>query len=155
MGHNNKLNPDILSVGASRHYRMLSSGTALHAWSDLGAGILAWRGFFMSVRLATGRLLMNISPKSAALVEHGPLIDVATRFAEETRNIQKLAKFLEKVKVEVTHLKIKSNKLGQPIPRIKTISGLATTRDGFAEPQGQRPRVKMAGASPHVSCALG
>jgi len=43
------------------------------------------------------------------------------------------------------------NKAGQPIPRIKTICGLATTRDGFGEPQGQRPRVKTTGASPHVS----
>jgi len=62
----------------------------------------------MSVRLATGRLLMNISPKSAALVEHGPLIDVASRFAAgQSESTQKLAKFLEKVKIEVTHLKVK------------------------------------------------
>jgi len=62
----------------------------------------------MSVRLATGRLLMNISPKSAALVEHGPLLDVASRFAAgQSESTQKLAKFLEKVKIEVTHLKVK------------------------------------------------
>jgi len=51
---------------------------------------------------------MNISPKSAALVEHGPLIDVASRFAAgQSESTQKLAKFLEKVKIEVTHLKVK------------------------------------------------
>jgi len=62
----------------------------------------------MSVRLATGRLLMNISPKSAALVEHGPLADVAARFAAGgSESTQKLAKFLEKVKIEVTHLPVK------------------------------------------------
>jgi eukaryotic translation initiation factor 2C len=105
----------------------------------------------MSVRMATGRLLMNISPKSAALVEHGPLIAVTSQFADQSQRTQKLAKFLEKVKIEVTHLPVKKNKSNQVIPRVKTICGLATTRDGFAEPQGQRPRVRMAGASPHVS----
>jgi len=40
MGHSNKLNPDVLSIGASRHYQMKTQGSAVHAWKDLGAGIL-------------------------------------------------------------------------------------------------------------------
>ena len=91
-----------MSLGANRHYRLTDEANAKSAWKDLGGGLIALRGFFMSVRLATGRVLLNLQPKASANIEHGPLLDVAVRFAAGgSGSTQKLAKFLEKVKIEV------------------------------------------------------
>lgn len=147
-GYTPKADMNVLSIGANRHYRLSGTGNATPSYTDLGGAIYAWRGFFMSVRMATSRLLLNVQPKSAALIEHKPLIAVIGDFATENgRNTNKLNAFLSKVKVETNHLPIKKNKAGQVIPRIKTIIGLATTRDGGDMPREQRPIVSRNGAS--------
>jgi len=105
---------------------MTTEGAAAHAFKDLGGAIYAWRGFFMSVRMATSRVLLNVQPKSAALYEHEPLNYVYARFKKENGpKLIKLHKFLSKVKVVVTHLPVKKNKANQVIPRVKTISGVS------------------------------
>lgn len=143
-----KADVDVLSIGANRHYRLSGTGNTAPAYTDLRGAIYAWRGFFMSVRMATSRLLLNVQPKSAALIAHRPLVEVIRDFAMENGNgASKLNAFLSKVKVETSHLPTKKNKSGQVIPRIKTILGLATTRDGGELPRDQRPIVSRNGAS--------
>jgi len=147
-GYIPKSDVNVLPIGANRHYRLSGTGTTAPSYTDLGGAIYAWRGFFMSVRMATSRLLLNVQPKSAALIEHKPLVAVMGNFASEHgKNTNKLNAFLSKVKVETNHLPIKKNKSGQVIPRIKTILGLATTRDGNELPREQRPVVTRNGAS--------
>ncbi|OQU96381.1 PAZ domain-containing protein [Cladophialophora immunda] len=78
VGHNPKAAAEIASIGANRHYAL---DAADFERSSLGAGLTAIRGFFFSVRAATGRLLMNIQVKHGAFYEDGPLDRLMSAYA--------------------------------------------------------------------------
>lgn len=90
---------------------------------ELGGGLQALRGFFSSVRPATGRVLANINIAWKAFYKPGSLHDWyfhnPTRFGH-TMAAQALGKFLEGIRMK------RSN--GRSVP--KPIYGLATTNDG-------------------------
>ena len=124
VGSHPKTVRDTVSVGANKHFSATSE-TIL-----LGAGLQAVRGFFVSVRAATARILVNVQVKHAAFYMEGPLGHLMELYAAQNgQDLSKLAKFLNKLRVQVTHIKRKS-KAGRDIPRIKTIAGLATPGDG-------------------------
>lgn len=139
MGHNPKSDRAIASVGANKHF-------SLHANSaerfDLGGGLEVLRGFFVSVRAATARLLVNVQVKYAACYQEGELKNIINEYQRaNSTNIYKLESFLKRVKVRVTHLERKNRK-----PRIKAIAGLATRNDGSS--LEHPPRVPRHGAGP-------
>ncbi|KAE8365838.1 ribonuclease H-like domain-containing protein [Aspergillus caelatus] len=146
LGNHPKIQDWIASVGANKHYAI--RGDLCEKW-DLGAGLEALRGFFISVRAATARLLLNVQVKYIACYQEGPLSHVIKEYQRGYRDINSLRRFLVKLKVKVTHIKRK-NKRGEIVPRIKTIAGLATTNDArhgagpkevefFLEAPGQQP----------------
>ena len=141
LGHYNK---------SQRRYAVLGKGRCYDAQADdnhrssLGAGIEAIRGFVFSVRAATSRLLVNVQIKNLAFYESGPLDRVVKAFmADSGPSHAALGIFLKRLKVDVTHI-VRSTRRGVRIPRIKTIVGLAHSKDGKS--LTQPPRVSRSGA---------
>ncbi|KAH6717463.1 ribonuclease H-like domain-containing protein [Leptodontidium sp. MPI-SDFR-AT-0119] len=141
--------------------RLQSTGTlhfelALAAFKtiSLGGGLQAIRGFFISVQFVTCRILLNVQVKHVTCYEEGllgPLI--STYLSHNDRNMVRLATFLTRVRVRVTHI-IKKNRKGREIPRIKTITGLAMFGDGHGL---QRPPIvpKFVTSAKEVKFHLG
>ncbi|PTU23924.1 hypothetical protein P175DRAFT_010743 [Aspergillus ochraceoroseus IBT 24754] len=143
VGHHPKSDTSIISTASNKHYPMVGG---LVEKFNLGAGLEALRGYFVSVRAATARILVNVQVKYMACYQDGPLRQVIGEFQHSgSLDPHSLGKFLLKMKVRVTHIERK-NKKGEMIPRIKTIRGLATPRDGqsLANP----PKVSRIGAGP-------
>jgi eukaryotic translation initiation factor 2C len=136
-GHHPKTNPGVASAGANRHYDM---SPAPHDTWDLGAGLVAIRGFFVSVRAATSRLLVNVQVKNGAFYQDGDLVSLINVWMHANHNdVSGLGRFLKRLSVHVTHLPIKKNKAGQRILRVKKIYGLATAADGKKGAKGKEP----------------
>jgi hypothetical protein len=111
---------------------------------NLGAGLQAIRGFFVSVRSATSRILLNIQVKHTACLEEGPLGRLMSAFlAQNDGSILKLNNFLKKIRIRITHI-VRKNRAGREIPRTKAITSLATTNDGNG--LQHPPRVSRFGA---------
>jgi eukaryotic translation initiation factor 2C len=127
VGHHPKAASAISTVASNRHF---DRNAAPQDKMSLGAGLQAIRGFFMSVRTATARILVNVQVKNMAFYDDGPLDRVMQAYMTQNgQNKVNLAKFLKRLSVDVTHI-VRKNKSGRRIPRIKTIQGLATKDDG-------------------------
>jgi eukaryotic translation initiation factor 2C len=59
--------------------------------SDIGGGIVLWRGYFQSVRPAIDRLLINVDISTSAMYSPGPLIDLALTVFRRPGNPNALA----------------------------------------------------------------
>ncbi|GAM91567.1 hypothetical protein ANO11243_096190 [Dothideomycetidae sp. 11243] len=127
LGHYPQSRPDTTTVGGNNHFFFGQRKVEF----DLGGGLQGLRGYFRSVRLGTGRLLVNINVNHAVFFRPGPLTELINIFGQTYGyHRPQLERFLRKVRVETTHLPVKKNKAGQKIPRIKTIWGLAKETDG-------------------------
>ncbi|PYH42413.1 putative RNA interference and gene silencing protein (Qde2) [Aspergillus saccharolyticus JOP 1030-1] len=147
LGSQPKVNPTVRSVGANRHFSIDPQDKETFY---LGAGLEALRGYFVSVRAATTRLLVNVQVKYIACYQEGSLTDLMAEFQgprgfQKDLNYSPLQRFLKGLRVQVTHIQRK-NKKGDVIPRIKQIQGLATKNDGGQELH--KPRVSKLGAGP-------
>ncbi|KAI9734342.1 MAG: hypothetical protein M1834_002448 [Cirrosporium novae-zelandiae] len=134
LGHYPKTNLSITSVGANKHFPL---GQEVY---NLSSGLDAVRGYFVSVRAAASRLLINVQVKNLACFQAGILSNVASQMPYGSR----LA-FMKGLRVKVTHLS-KKNKAGQEVPRIKIIHGFATPQDGQGLPHP--PKVLKFAAGP-------
>lgn len=132
---------DISAVGRSRFFSFKNGGIT----TDLGRSLIAARGFFQSVRLGTGRLLLN------ANVTHG-IFKVAGKCDQIFRNlnvyaaprsdwrarknVNLISKFLPKTRVWVT-MKVSD---GKTVKRSKAIFGIvkASSARSFSEPNPPR-----------------
>jgi eukaryotic translation initiation factor 2C len=145
MGHYPKAATNIVSVGANKHFEAAAAGSET---MDLGAGLNAIRGFFVSVRAATARILINVQVKSAAFYQTGELRRLVAAWTnvhrDDIRSMLRLSNFLKGVRIQVTHIE-RRNKAGDVILRIKTITGLAIPGEGQAP---HRPQIEKAGAGP-------
>ncbi|KAJ9601979.1 hypothetical protein H2200_013538 [Cladophialophora chaetospira] len=127
IGHNTKAPAQIISLGANRHYDW---NAAPAERMSLGTGLLAIRGFFLSVRAATARILLNVQVKHAPFYEPGSLDRLMSLFIQSNGpNKVRLSKYIERLSINVTHI-VSKNRAGQQIKRMKTIWGLATQEDG-------------------------
>lgn len=143
LGHQPKSDQSIVSVGANRHYAMHPD---LAEKCSLGAGLEVLRGFFVSARAATARILVNVQVKYVACYQEGPLTNVIFDYQRGNgSNIYKLEAFLRRLRIKATHI-VRKNKKGQNVPRMKVIAGLATRADGSSLPQP--PKVSHHGAGP-------
>lgn len=143
VGHNPKASPNIASIGANKHF---DCSPAFAEGFSLGAGLSALRGYFVSVRAATSRLLVNVQVKHGAFYNEGPLDKlIQVYLLENNQSKARLAKFVQRLTVDATHI-IKKNRAGTRIPRTKTIMGLATKDDGRAD--AHPPIVSEFGAGP-------
>ena len=142
VGHHPKTAPSIMSV-SNKHYPVQGQSAE---YANLGAGLIAWRGYFVSVRAAAARILVNVQVKHAAAYHEGSLVELMEEFkaADRSNTLLQLERFLKRVRVQTTHLPAKKNKAGMTIPRVKVISGLATKSDGQGLPHP--PKVESFGA---------
>jgi eukaryotic translation initiation factor 2C len=84
---------------------------------DLAGGLVALRGYYSSVRCATGRILLNLNVTAGAFYHSVPLLDLASRFG--SRDHEQWEMFVRK-------LKVKYHRPGkEPVTSEKTIIGLA------------------------------
>jgi hypothetical protein len=144
LGHHPKSTGSIASVGTNKHYAIHDDVAEKF---NLGAGLEALRGYFVSIRAATARLLVNVQVKYVACYQDGPLYQVIREFQRANgRSVYALKRFLDRLRVGVTHIKRK-NKRGEYIPRIKTIINLATPQDGNSLKNA--PKVEFFGAGPN------
>ena len=142
VGHHPKTAPSTMSV-TNKHYPIQGPSSE---YTNLGAGLIAWRGYFLSVRAAAARILVNVQVKHAAAYQHGSLVKLMEdyKIADRSNTLFQLERFIKRVRVQTTHLPVKMNKAGIPIPRVKVINGLATKSDGQGLPHP--PRVATFGA---------
>ncbi|KAH8715284.1 Protein argonaute 5 [Beauveria bassiana] len=138
LNHYAKATKTLVAIGASKTFS-LSQHTGQ---ADLGSGLQVLRGFFSSVRIATGRVLVNLNVSHAAFYHAGPLPVLMNSYG--VRSTTALENFLKLVRIQTTHLPEKRNKAGEIILRLKTIFGLARKDDGhgLAHP----PRISRHGA---------
>ncbi|PYI17866.1 Piwi-domain-containing protein [Aspergillus violaceofuscus CBS 115571] len=143
LGHPPKVDPNVYSVGANRHFAIAHGQKEGY---NLGDGLEALRGFFVSVRAATSRLLVNVQVKYAACYQEGALATLITSYQPHRFEFHSLQRFLKNLRIRVTHIERK-NKRGELIPRFKRIASLATTGDGASLPHP--PIVPRPGAGPN------
>lgn len=142
VNHHAKLSNKIVNVGASKSFSLVDAEA-----QDLEAGLRAIRGFFTSVRAATGRMLLNVNISNTAFYQAVPLDQlIRVFFQSNNRSRGALAQFLKGIRITTNHLKAKKNRSGETIIRAKTIRGLAVPNDGHTS--AHPPRVKEFGAGP-------
>jgi eukaryotic translation initiation factor 2C len=146
MGNNPKLAPRIMSLGSNRHYNL---DAAPNDRTDLGTGLFALRGFFLSVRASCARALINIQVKCTPFFSPCRLVDFMNNFIRENGpNLGRLQKFLEGVRVNTTHI-VDRNRSGKQIQRLKTIFSFACQEDGRGRnSRPNPPRVPHKYATP-------
>ena len=105
MGHHPKTDDQVVSVGANRHYSLRQD--TMESF-NLGGGLSVLRGFFVSVRAATARVLLNVQVKYLACYNEGPLVNVIQGYGN--RNTYRLEKFLKSLRVRITHITRKNSR---------------------------------------------
>lgn len=143
-GHYPQAHPEVGSIGQNRHFSLDRSQANAHNIRVLGGGLESLRGYFLSVRPATGGLLLNVNVTHGVFFEPDRLDKLFPKLG--TGNKITLAKKLNKLRVRVIHLPAKKGKKNQDVPRIKSICGFALTTDGRSEEHP--PRVTVNGAGP-------
>lgn len=98
---------------------------------DMGAGLLALRGYYSSVRLGPQRVLLNLNVAAAAFYEPGLLHVLMTKFvgrkdASNRRVQQDLSSFIKGLKV-LTRYNTEKDESGKMVPviKVKSVFGLA------------------------------
>ena len=143
-GHSPQSRDSISSIGQNRHFLTDQSSTNANNIQILGGGLQSLRGYYQSLRPATGGLLLNINVTHGVFLEPQRLDLLYPKLG--TGNKTTLQKKLKLVRVNVTHLPGKKNKkTGKDVPRVKTIFGLAHPQDGRSE--AHPPKVPTHGAS--------
>ncbi|KAF7919909.1 uncharacterized protein EAE98_009143 [Botrytis deweyae] len=141
MGFFAKSQKGTVSIANNRHFSTAQAGNQ-HNYTTLNYGLEAIRGFYQSVRPATGRLLLNVNVTHSVFLERGPLNVFFQRLGHAHSVVDKI----KRKRVEVTHLAAKKSKSGIIIPREKTIWDLARPSDGRTEEHP--PQVAKYGAGP-------
>lgn len=141
MGFYAKSNKEVVSIGGSRHFSTAREGNRSN-FTTLNMGLEALRGFYQSVRPATGRLLLNVNVTHSVFLEPAPLAELFARLGYGRQIVDKI----KKKRVQVTHLPAKKSKTGAEIPREKSIWDMARPNDGRQEEHP--PQVTRYGAGP-------
>ncbi|KAL4782559.1 ribonuclease H-like domain-containing protein [Aspergillus varians] len=136
VGHHAQASSQLASRAANTHFA-ICGGSAERF--NLGAGLEALRGFSVSVRAATARLLVNCQVEYAVFFQHAELAKVIAAYRQdESPSVSRLEAFLRRLQVQITHIPHR--------PRFKIIVGLASPSDGEALPHP--PLVAGYGAGP-------
>lgn len=135
--------PGIQIVGKGRNkvFRLDREKQSIY----IGGGIEAVRGYYSSVRLAAGRLLLNLNICHSAMYRPGSLLDLINSFTElYAQDRERLGPYLKMLKVRVLHMPHEENGAGEMGPPIKSIWGVAVPGEG---PSDHPSRVKNLASS--------
>ncbi|TVY86725.1 Protein argonaute 1B, partial [Lachnellula willkommii] len=144
-GHYPQVHDGVVSIGQNRHFSINRGQANAHNITVLGGGLESLRGYFQSVRPATGGILLNVNVTHGVFIEPLSLDHLYGRLG--SGNKLTLQKKLKLIRVKVTHLPSKKlKKTNEEVPRVKTIFGLAHPQDGRAE--DHPPKIADFGAGP-------
>lgn len=102
VGHHLKAASIITTVAANRHF---DRNPGPHDKMSLGAGLQAIRSFFMSVRAATARILVNVQVNNMAFYDEGPLGGIMYLYMQQNGpNKLNLANSFKTLSVHITHI---------------------------------------------------
>jgi len=122
LGHEMKSNPQIIT----KHNKYFpEEGNLVEKWM-LANGLEAFRGFFMSVRAATGRILLNVQVQHIAVWEAIPLVALFEKMSRDRMSWSEISRAISGLWVHLSHLN----------RRLKRIGGLATPAEAR---RGQNP----------------
>jgi N-terminal domain of argonaute/Argonaute linker 1 domain len=135
--------PNVASIGSNKHMSLQPDREDRFA---LGDGLEAIRGYFVSVRAATSRILLNVQVKNIAVYESGGGLVGLIQSMHNSRPYL-LERFLKMLRVQLTHLVRKGK------PRQKAIYALANPNDGRIrkakkDDKEKPPQVSRHGAGP-------
>lgn len=124
---------------------------------NIGCGIEAVRGYYSSVRLATGNIMLNLNISHSAMYRPGKLISLIDEFARTVGEKRgDIGPFLARLIVSVSHIPARDDGSGNMVPVTRTIWGVATPQDGTPRrgqpPNPHPPRVaRLASSADNVS----
>ncbi|RKF71355.1 Protein argonaute 5 [Golovinomyces cichoracearum] len=144
-GHHPQSHDGNVSVGQNRHFAIKPNSTGFHSW-DLDGGLVSLRGYFQSVRPATGGVLLNVNAIHGVFYESLRLDYLYAKLG--AANKKNLADKLKGNRIGQLHLPTRKNKQGIEIPNVKSIWGLATPGDGKGGKDEHPPQVRAYGAGP-------
>lgn len=145
-GHHPQSDDGTTSIAGNRHFsldRRAQNGPNIHI---LGGGLESLRGYYQSIRAATGGILLNVNVTHGVFLEPLRLDLLFSKMG--TGNRLTLQKKLKLVRVRVIHLPVKKTKANTDIPRVKTIFGLAHPQDGRKAGEEHPPQISGFGAGP-------
>lgn len=126
LGNHPNVEPSVVSIGQNRHFSLNRQNQNVQA---LGGGLESLRGFFQSIRAATGRMLINVNVSHGVFLQPDLLSNLYPQLGTGARHT--LQTKIKRMRVYVIHLPPNvSKKTGKEIPRVKTVFGLAHTADG-------------------------
>ena len=128
-----------LTIAGNMHYPI---GQPLAERRKLSDSLEAVRGYFISARAATGRLLLNVQVKTTNCFNEGPLCLLMSALCEEEEDFYHVNRRLKGLRVRMSHL---VDNAGKEIPQIKPLSGVAGDRDGRG--LEHPPKIQRLGAS--------
>ncbi|KAJ5082775.1 hypothetical protein N7532_011818 [Penicillium argentinense] len=109
---------------------------------NLGGGLECLRGIFSSVRPGPSKFMLNLNVSNSAFYQPLPMDEFYNEFLRmRNEDYDALHRTLRNVKVTVKHLKPLKDDNGNPVPRVKNIWGLATTKDGAPIKDDQQGRL--------------
>ena len=149
-GHHAKSSPMISMVGGNKGFNNAKNQHAEQQY--LEAGLEAIRGYFLSVRLATFRAIVNVNVCHGAfykairlrdLIDHWTSIEANVENDGETK-WRELEAFLKGVNVKTNYLKDENR---NQVTQVRSIKSFASTKDG--EGTKNPPQVEYYAASPY------
>lgn len=126
LGHHARASSSIATIGAKRVFDV-SSGAPKY---DLGAALVALRGFFSSAKITDGRVLSNVNVSYGAFYDPIRLDMLMNEYCTacglgwDPESLKKLEKFVKGLRIEVPHLE-KTDDKGNAVKKFKTVFGLA------------------------------
>ncbi|CAG8131652.1 unnamed protein product [Penicillium olsonii] len=127
----------IVGKGRNKVFRLDDDKQSMY----LGGGIEAVRGYYSSVRLAAGHVMLNLNISHSAMFRPGSLIRMIDEFVKvHGENRELLNSWLSRLKVYAIHLPKRENGDGEMEFPIKHIIGCARPGDGAKDEP--RPKVK-------------
>lgn len=138
IGHSTVSTPTTTIIGGKRAFPQGSESRILDS------GLIAERGFFSSVRLASHRTLINVNISHGAFYRAVDLPTLMEDYGVEFHQYEALETFVKGLKVKTNYLK---DKQGNQITMTRTISGFAHLTDGSG--QTPQPKVEYFAGSPY------
>ncbi|KAE8331180.1 ribonuclease H-like domain-containing protein [Aspergillus sergii] len=149
LNHYPMTSSDLVSRGGTRANRTfpLSNKAPLSDKAHLVGGLTAIRGFSSCVRLAAGRVLVNVNVSHGAFYNRGRLVDLIDTFQKANgKSLTALNEFLHGIQGRTVHLRERRNRSGELIIKPKTIDSLARRGDGTDLPLNRKPEIQSFGA---------
>lgn len=135
IGHQSVSNPTTTVIGGKRAFPSDAASSAL------GGALIARRGFFSSVRLASHRTLVNVNISHGAFYSATELTvlmeDCGVKSFNHPDQWQALETLVKGLKVKTKYLRGAN---GEQITMIKTISGFAHEEDRYGQDPQPKPK---------------